>query len=64
MKICHKEQQKSEFSKPLQKLMQIRYHKGAGTKMNKCLLESFILLVPDKIYDNNFTFIVDLSKVI
>ena len=30
--------QKSALSAPLQQMVQIRCHKGAGTEMNKCLV--------------------------
>ena len=36
MKICPKLHKKFNHPKHCRKLVQIRWHKGAGTKMHKC----------------------------
>ena len=41
MQICLKQHQKVNFSNNC-RLVQIRYHQGAGTKMHKCLVEQQI----------------------
>ena len=41
---------KSGFSAPLQKMVQIRYHKSAGTKMHKCVVIVKLVFISPKIY--------------